>query len=147
MTEEENRPNIERLLQEHGMTRLLGIKFDRLSPDRVVATVQVDHRHLQPAGLLHGGTSIALAESVTIAGAWLNGEPSRIVLNSSTNADHLKFTLSEVRLTAVGFPEYVDPDKQVWQVVIRDESGRRIRVARCTLTVVDPTSNDTSSRY
>ena len=64
--------DVDQLVDKHGMPSDLDIEFQRLLPDRVVATMPVDHRHLQPLGVLHGGVSVTLAESVATVGAWLN---------------------------------------------------------------------------
>lgn len=129
------------------MSNLLGIEFVWLTPERVVATMQTDDKQMQPLGFLHGGASVALAESVAVAGAWLNVGTSKTVCNSSINADHLSYPLSEARITAIGIPDYVDPDRQVWQVALRDEAGRRVCAARCTLVILDskPKSSDEKS--
>ena len=60
--------DVDQLVDKHGMPRDLGVEFQRLLPDRVVATMPVDHRHLQPLGVLHGGVSLTLAESVLPSG-------------------------------------------------------------------------------
>jgi 1,4-dihydroxy-2-naphthoyl-CoA hydrolase len=82
-----------------------------------------------------------LAESVATVEAWLNCPPGIMALGSAINANHLGTKRPGGRLVAVGIPDYVNSEKQVWEVDIRDE---RVRVARCTLTVVgviqDPSS-------
>ena len=97
----------------------------------------VDHRHLQPLGFLHGGGSATMAESVATVGAWLNCPPGKMALGSSVNASHLRSKRSGGQLWAVGIPDYVGPEKQVWEVDVRDESGERVCASRCTLAVVN----------
>jgi 1,4-dihydroxy-2-naphthoyl-CoA hydrolase len=129
--------DVDQLVYKHGMPRHLGVEFQRLLPDRVVATMPVDHRHLQPLGVLHGGVSLTLAESVATVGAWLNCPAGKVAFGATINADHLTLKCSGSRLTAAGTPDYIDHEKQTWKIEIRDENGRRVCVSRCTLNVVD----------
>jgi 1,4-dihydroxy-2-naphthoyl-CoA hydrolase len=108
-----------------------------LSRIRVLASMPVDHRQLQPSGILHGGASVTLAESVATVGAWLNCPPGKMALASAIDANHLRRKRPGGRLVAVGMPEYVASEKQVWEVDNRDESDERVCVTRCTLSVVD----------
>ena len=107
------------------MPRDLGVEFVDLSPIRVVATMPVDDRHLQPLGVLHGGASVTLAESVATVGAWLNCPAGKVAFGSAINANHLRPKHPGVRLVAVGIPDYVDSEKQAWEVDIRDEGDER----------------------
>jgi hypothetical protein len=67
-----SRSELESLLKEDCMTRDLGGEFVELGAERMVATMRVDERHLQPFGYLHGGVSVVLVESVASIGAYLN---------------------------------------------------------------------------
>jgi 1,4-dihydroxy-2-naphthoyl-CoA hydrolase len=67
-----DRSELESLLSKDCMTRDLGVEFVELGPERMVATMRIDGRHLQPFGYLHGGVSVVLAESVASIGAFLN---------------------------------------------------------------------------
>lgn len=129
--------DVEQLVHESGMPKDLGVEFVDLSPIRVVASMPVDHRHLQPLGFLHGGESVTLSESVATVGAWLNCPPGKMALGSSVNASHLRSKRSGGQLWAVGIPDYVGPEKQVWEVDVRDESGEQVCASRCTLAVVN----------
>ncbi len=128
--------DVKQLIRRSGMPRDLGIEFADLFPIRVVATMPVDERHLQPLGFLHGGASVTLAESVATVGAWLNCPAGKMALASSVNASYFGPKRSGGRLVAVGIPDYVGSEKQVWEVDIRDE-GERVCASRCTLAVVD----------
>lgn len=129
--------DVEQLIRRSGLPRDLGIEFADLFPIRVVATMPVDDRHLQPLGFLHGGASLTLAESVATVGAWLNCPPGKMALAASVNASYLRPKRSGGRLVAVGIPDYVGSEKQVWEVDIRDEGGERVCASRFTLAVVD----------
>ena len=129
--------NIDELVHKSGMPRDLGVEFQELSPERVVATMPVDDRHLQPLGFLHGGVSVVLAESVATVGAWLNCPTGKAAFGMSINANHLRPKRAGSSLTAVGVPNHLDSEKQVWEVEIRDENDKQVCASRCTVAVVD----------
>ena len=84
-----SRIELESLLSKDRMTRDLGVEFMELMPERMVATMQVDERHLQPFCNLHGGVIVVLAESVVSIGAFLNCPPGKAAFGSEINASHL----------------------------------------------------------
>lgn len=112
----------------------LGIEFETVSPERVVATMPVDERTHQPFGLLHGGASVALAETVASVGAALNAGPGRTAVGLEINANHLRPKRSGlVRATAV--PVHLGRTTSVWEIRIADEQERLICISRCTLAI------------
>ena len=107
-----------------------------LGRERVVATMPVELRTHQPFGLLHGGASVALAETVASIGGWLRVDRTRFaVVGLEINANHLR-ALRTGRVTAVATPLHVGRTTQVWDVRIGDDAGRPVCVSRCTLAVV-----------
>ena len=129
--------DIEAVLKSgEGVSKNLGIEFAELSAERVVATMPVDERHLQPFGYLHGGVSVVLAESVASVGGYLSCPPGKVAFGSEINASHVRPKRSGT-LTAVGVPAHVGRKSQVWEVHITDEEGKMVCVSRCTLTIVD----------
>lgn len=124
------------ILERPGIPKDLGVEFVEVGPERMVATMPVDGRHLQPLGYLHGGVSVTLAESVASVGAWLNCEEGKTAFGTEINASHLR-AKRDGTLTAVGLPVHRGKSTQVWQVEIRDEQDRMVCVSRCTLAVVD----------
>lgn len=119
-----------------GLAGVLGITFLELSEQRVVATMPVDERTLQPFGLLHGGASIALAETVASFGASSLIDRERfIALGQEINGNHLRPKSSGV-VTATAKPVHVGRTSQVWSIEIADEQGRLICVSRCTVAIV-----------
>jgi 1,4-dihydroxy-2-naphthoyl-CoA hydrolase len=125
------------LLDDDRMTRDLGVEFVELGPERMVARMVIDERHLQPFGYLHGGVNVVLAESVASIGAFLNCPPGKAAFGSEINASHLRPKRAGGVLTAVGTPVHAGRRSQVWQVMIEDESGKAVCVARCTVAIVD----------
>lgn len=125
-----------RALASRSLIHTLGIEIVELGPDRVVATMPVDERTRQPFGILHGGASVALAETAASLGAWRNIDRARFAaVGLEINANHLRAKRGgTVRVTAT--PLHRGRQTQVWSAEITDEENRLVCVARCTLAVV-----------
>ena len=115
----------------------LGMEIVELTTERVVATMPVDDRTRQPYGLLHGGASIALAETVASLGAaGLIDRERYAAVGQEINGNHLR-AVSSGTVRATGKPVHVGRTSQVWGIEIVDEAGRLVCVSRCTLAVVE----------
>ena len=120
-----------------GMVQAVGIEFVEITKDKVVATMPVDERTRQPFGLLHGGASAALAETVASIGASLNLDPQKqMAVGIELNANHLRGK-REGLVTATATPLHKGRRTHVWDIRIEDEAGRIVCASRCTLAVVD----------
>jgi 1,4-dihydroxy-2-naphthoyl-CoA hydrolase len=129
-------PPVERKFGK-GMVEAIGIEFLELTPDKVVATMPVDPRTRQPFGLLHGGASAALAETVASVGATLNlDREKQMAVGIELNANHLRGKREGV-VTATATPLHRGRKTQVWDIRIEDETGRLVCASRCTLAIVD----------
>ena len=118
------------------LLKTLGIELVEMRKDRVVARMPVTPRICQPFGLLHGGASVALAETVASTGAWMNIDQERErVVGLEINANHLRGKRDGV-VTAVATPVHVGRRTQVWEVRIADENDKPVCISRCTLAVV-----------
>lgn len=114
----------------------LGIELVESTRERVVATMPVEPRVHQPFGLLHGGASVALAETAASTGAWNNcDQASEHVVGIEINANHLRGLRSGL-VTAVATPVHVGRRTQVWDIRITDEKGKLVCISRCTVAVV-----------
>ena len=113
----------------------LGIEITEASGARCQATMPVEPRHHQPLGYLHGGASVALAETVASVGAYLAAPDGHTAFGMEINANHLR-PKRDGTLTATAEPVYVGRSTQVWQVDIRDERDKLVCVSRCTLAIV-----------
>ncbi|MCL4688138.1 MAG: hotdog fold thioesterase [Burkholderiales bacterium] len=123
-------------LQQETLLATLGIEVTEATRERVVATMPVGPRVHQPFGLLHGGASVALAETVASTAAWMNvDQAAEIVVGIEINANHLRAKRDGV-VTATATPLHVGRRTQVWDVRIADEEGRLVCASRCTLAVV-----------
>ena len=120
-----------------GLPKTLGIEMLELTEERVVATMSVDDRTRQPFGLLHGGASIALAETVASLGAAVFIDRERYTaVGQEINGNHLRPKFDGV-VRAVGRPVHVGRSTQVWSIEIRDEEERLVCISRCTMAVVE----------
>jgi len=123
-------------LPTRGLADLLGIEIVELTPKRVVATMPVDERTRQPFGILHGGSSVALAETVASLGATMNVDLERSsAVGLEINANHIRAKREGV-VRATATPFHVGRSTQVWDVRIVDEEERPVCISRCTLAVV-----------
>lgn len=119
-----------------GLPSALGIQVLELSGELVVATMPVDERTRQPFGLLHGGASIALAETVASLGATARIDRERFVaVGQEINGNHLR-PKTEGVVRATGRPIHAGRSSQVWSIEIADETGRLVCISRCTMAVV-----------
>ncbi|MCS6841496.1 MAG: hotdog fold thioesterase [Roseiflexaceae bacterium] len=128
-------PDLSRLTHG-GLAERLGIQMVELTTQRVIATMPVTPDHHQPLGYLHGGASVALAETVASIGAFFNCPPGKAAFGLEINANHVRPKRDGV-VTAIGVPLHVGRSTQVWEVRIVDEQERLICVSRCTVAVVD----------
>ena len=113
----------------------LGIRFTEIGPDYVRGTMPVDARTHQPYGLLHGGASVALAETLGSTAAGLCVEPDQGVVGIEINANHLR-GVREGLVTGTARPLHVGRSTQVWEIRIEDEAGQLVCVSRLTMAVI-----------
>lgn len=125
-----------RALPSHALAATLGIEVLELTAARVVATMPVDERTRQPFGLLHGGASVALAETVASLGANVHVDrATQAAVGLEINANHLR-AVREGTVTATATPVHLGRSTQVWSIAIADERGRAVCIARCTMAIV-----------
>ncbi|CAH0344625.1 hotdog fold thioesterase [Bacillus sp. CECT 9360] len=121
---------------EKTLMNTLGIEIKELGEGKVIATMPVDERTWQPFGLLHGGASVALAETVaSIGGFELVDKEREAVVGLEINANHIRGKRNGV-VTAEGNILHQGKTTMVWDIKIRDEEDKLISVSRCTLAVI-----------
>jgi 1,4-dihydroxy-2-naphthoyl-CoA hydrolase len=114
----------------------LDIRFIEVGEDYLAATMPVDDRTRQPFGLLHGGASLTLAETLGSAAAHFCLDPERFTaVGVEVNGNHLRAVRSGT-VTGVARPLHVGRRTQVWEIRIADEADRTVCVSRLTLAVV-----------
>ena len=119
------------------MVELLDIRFTEIGPDYVRATMPVDARTWQPFGLLHGGASVTLAETLGSVAANCCVDSSRyFCVGQEINANHLRAVRSGL-VTGTARPIHVGNRSQVWEIRIDDEKQRLNCISRLTMSVVE----------
>jgi len=113
----------------------LGIEFTELGTDYLRGTMPVDARTHQPYGLLHGGASVLLAETLGSSAGGLCAPEGKGVVGIEINANHLR-GVREGIVTGTARPLHVGGSTQVWEIRIEDERGRLVCISRLTLAVV-----------
>ncbi len=118
------------------MNRHLDIHFTEIGQDYLCASMPVDERTIQPYGLLHGGASVVLAETLGSVGANCCVDPARFYcVGQEINANHVR-SVRRGRVTGTTRPIHLGRRSQVWDVRIEDEDGRLTCVSRITLAVI-----------
>lgn len=132
MEEMANRNSLKGTLME-----ALGIEIVEISPEKVVATMPVNEATRQPFGFLHGGASVAMAETVASVGTYNLIDPARqTTVGLEINANHIRGKRDGI-VTAVGIPLHKGRTTMVWDIKLTDEDGKLICVSRCTLAIID----------
>ena len=115
----------------------LGIEFLVIRRNELIATMPVNENTIQPFGILHGGASVALAETLASVGAWLNIDDShRQAVGVEINANHIRPVPKGKTVTGTARPVRIGKKTHVWEIRITDESDRTVCISRCTLMVV-----------
>ncbi|UAX42988.1 hotdog fold thioesterase [Pasteurella canis] len=123
-------------LSQQSAIEHLGIKFSAQGDDWLEATMPVDQRTVQPMGFLHGGLSVALAETIGSMAGFCCINENQAVLGLDINANHLRPVKKGV-VTAKATPVHLGKKIQVWQIHITDQQNKLCCIARLTLSVVD----------
>ena len=113
----------------------LGIVVTRADEDGVEATMPVTPAHHQPHGILHGGASVALAETVASVGASKGLAEGERAVGLEINANHIR-QVANGTVYAVGTPLHRGRRTHVWQVEIRDGENKLVCVSRCTVAII-----------
>lgn len=115
----------------------LGIEFLKVGDDCLVAKMPVDHRTKQPIGIMHGGASCVLAETVgSIAGNYCLDLTKQYCVGLDINTNHIR-SVREGFVYATAKPFHLGRSTQVWSIEINDEQGKLVSVNRLTMAVMD----------
>jgi 1,4-dihydroxy-2-naphthoyl-CoA hydrolase len=132
-------PTAEELTARGGssMPGFLGIRFLEIGADFLRASMPVNERTHQPFGLLHGGASVALAETVGSVASMLCVDAAEyLCVGQEINANHVR-GVSSGTVTATARPFHLGTRSHVWHIEIRDESERLVCVSRLTMAIVE----------
>ncbi len=127
---------------EGQMARHLGIEITEIGPDYMVARMPVDHRTIQRIGILHGGASLALAETVgSIAASYCVDRNRFYIVGQEINGNHLRTVRNgEGYVYATATPVHLGRSTQVWDIRIRNEAGKMVCISRFTVAVLQKPS-------
>lgn len=115
----------------------LGIEFIDVGAEHLTARMPVDDRTLQPAGVLHGGASVVLAETLASWAATFAVDTERAYcVGMEINANHLR-PVSTGSVVGVARPVALGRRTQVWEIRISDDAGKLVCISRCTMAVVE----------
>ncbi len=125
-------------ISKNTLMETLGIRFTDFGEDFLEATMPVNPRVHQPAGLLHGGANAALAESVGSCGSFLMlGDPKAGIVGIEVNANHLR-SIKDGMVRARGQILHRGRRTHVWEIKIYDEQERLLSVCRLTNMIIQP---------
>jgi 1,4-dihydroxy-2-naphthoyl-CoA hydrolase len=120
-----------------GMAKHLGIEFTELGPDFLRGRMPVEDRTHQPHGLLHGGASVALAETLGSYAAVLTTDPSKYrCLGQEINANHIRGVASGF-VIGTARPIHLGRRSHVWEIRITDERDKLVCISRLTMAVIE----------
>ena len=123
------------LLGKQTMSDHIGIEWKELGEDFLKASMPVDHRTKQPYGLLHGGASVVLAESIGSVAGYLCTQGEQKVVGLEINANHIR-SAREGHVRGVCRALHTGSRHQVWQIEIFDEQGRLCCTSRLTTAIL-----------
>ena len=118
------------------MGHALNIEFMEITEDKLIAEMPVNDNTVQPFGILHGGASVVLAETLASVGAWLNADEGKTAVGVEINANHIRSVKDGGSVTGTAVPIKRGRNIQVWETRIEDQKGKLVCVSRCTLAVV-----------
>jgi len=123
--------------QKNTITELLGIEITDFGSDYFCGKMPVDHRTVQPYGLLHGGASAVLAESLgSIAGGMQVNRDTQTVVGVEINCNHLR-SARDGWVYGKATPVKIGRKIRVWNIEIKNDDGKMVAVSRLTLAVID----------
>lgn len=131
-------PDLARLnaMRENTICDVLDITFDAFDEQSITASMAVDHRTHQPFGLLHGGASVVLAETLGSMASFLCIDTTKFYcVGLEVNANHLRGVRSG-RVSAVARPVHIGRTTHVWDIRLTDDSGKHNCISRLTIAVV-----------
>jgi 1,4-dihydroxy-2-naphthoyl-CoA hydrolase len=120
----------------HTMNEYIGIELTELGEDYLKGTMPVDHRTKQAYGLLHGGASVTLAETIgSIASAMVIDSEKYFCVGLEINANHIRSAM-EGFVTGIARPVHLGNSTHVWDIRINDEAGKLVCISRLTVAIL-----------
>jgi 1,4-dihydroxy-2-naphthoyl-CoA hydrolase len=124
-------------LSKNNMVEHLGIVFTEVGEDHISATLPVDNRTHQPFGLLHGGASVTLAETLgSVAASLCVDQNKQFCVGLEINANHIK-SARDGFVTGTTRPIHIGKKTQVWEIKIVNPQNELVSISRITMAVID----------
>lgn len=129
--------NIESLnsSRKNTLVEALGILITEIGDDYLCATMPVDHRTHQPMGIMHGGASVSLAETVGSIASFMCVDDEHYCVGLDINANHLKAVRSGL-VYATAKPIHLGRTTHVWDIQIKNEEGKAVCISRLTMAIL-----------
>lgn len=121
---------------EKSLPEALGIKIIEIGDDFIKGSMPVDHRTIQPLGILHGGASVALAETLGSIAANMVAPENSYCVGLEINANHLA-KASKGEVVGITRPLHIGRTTQVWEIKITREDGKMSCISRITMAVIE----------
>lgn len=120
------------------MGHAVGIEFEHMSVDKLIATMPVNEKTVQPFRILHGGASVVLAETLASVGAWFSLDGNdKTAVGIEINANHIRSVKEGGFVRGISTPVKKGSRIHVWETRIEDENGKLVCISRCTLAIVN----------
>jgi 1,4-dihydroxy-2-naphthoyl-CoA hydrolase len=115
----------------------IGIRFSEVGGNYLKATMPVDHRTMQPYGLLHGGASVTLAETLGSVGAAMVIDRDKFIcVGQEINANHIRGVRGGL-VTGIALPVHLGNSSHVWEIKIYDEAEKLVCISRLTVAILE----------
>ncbi len=116
----------------------LGIEITELTDNSIKGRMPVDHRTIQPAGVLHGGASVVLAETLASWGGFLSVDQSKFhAVGLEINANHMRPVPAGEWVYGEATPAHRGRSTQIWEIRITNEAGKLVCLSRCTIAIIE----------
>ena len=126
-----------KLMAKNTMLEHLDIRIEEIKDNALIGSMPVDHRTVQPYGILHGGASVTLAETLGSLAAHMTIDETKYqTVGLDINANHIK-SVRQGRVKGVAQPIHIGKSTQVWEIKIFDEEGRLTCISRITMAVIE----------
>ena len=123
-------------MMKENMCEAIGIEITELTPESIKGKMPVDHRTVQPMKILHGGASVALAETLGSVGAAMVIDPDKcICVGQEINANHIRGVRGGL-VTGIAVPVHLGNSSHVWEIKIYDEAEKLVCISRLTVAIL-----------
>ncbi len=129
--------DLKEMNRDGGMAEVIGLEMSAIADDHLKGRLPVDHRTKQPFGILHGGASCVLSESLGSIAAWMCIDPSKKrAVGLEINANHIR-SATQGFVTGICKPLHIGRRTHVWQTDIFDDDDKLVCTSRLTVAILD----------